>query len=74
LGNLGYSHGILGVPGNLFAAFPAAWVVPITIAAAAIPYQPRLQALVALIYVAGLSLLAYGEGSLTPAERRQDLS
>ncbi|WP_134500854.1 adenylate/guanylate cyclase domain-containing protein [Microvirga pakistanensis] len=74
LGNLGYSHGILGVPGNLFAAFPAAWVVPITIAAAAIHYQPRLQALVALIYVAGLSLLAYGEGSLTPAERRQDLS
>jgi len=74
LGNLAYSHGELGVPGNLFAAFPAAWVVPITIAAAAIHYQPRLQAFVALIYVAGLSLLAYGGGSLTPAERQQDLS
>lgn len=74
LGNLAYSHWGMGIPGNLFAAFPAAWVVPITIAAAAIHYQPRLQAFVALIYVAGLSLLAYGGGSLTPAQRQQDLS
>jgi len=74
LGNLAYSHWGLGIPGNLFAAFPAAWVVPITIAAAAIHYQPRLQAFVALIYVAGLSLLAYGGGPLSPAERQRDLS
>lgn len=74
LGNLAYSHWGLGIPGNLFAAFPAAWVVPITIAAAAIHYQPRLQAFVALIYVAGLTLLAYGGGSLTPAQRQQDLT
>ncbi|WP_414472611.1 adenylate/guanylate cyclase domain-containing protein [Microvirga sp. M2] len=74
LGNLAYTHWGLGIPGNLFAAFPAAWVVPITIAAAAIHYQPRLQAFVALIYVVGLSLLAYGGGSLTPAQRQQDLS
>lgn len=74
LGNLAYTHWGLGIPGNLFAAFPAAWVVPITIAAAAIHYQPRLQAFVALIYVVGLSLIAYGGGSLTPAQRQQDLS
>ena len=43
LGNLGYSHWGLGVPGGFYSVFPVAWVVPITMAAAAIHYQPRLQ-------------------------------
>jgi adenylate cyclase len=74
LGNLAYTHWGLGIPGSLFSVFPVAWVVPITMAAAAIHYQPRLQAFVAVIYVTGLSLLAYGGGYLSPAERQQDLS
>ncbi|MBM6580887.1 adenylate/guanylate cyclase domain-containing protein [Microvirga sp. BT689] len=74
LGNLAYSHWGLGIPGSLFAAFPVAWVVPITMAAAAIHYQPRLQAFVAAIYVAGLSLLTFGSGFLTAAERQEDLA
>ena len=74
LGNLAYSHWGLGIPSSLFAAFPVSWVVPITMAAAAIHYQPRLQALVAAVYVIGLSLLAFGEEALSPAERQQDLS
>lgn len=74
LGNLAYSHWGLGIPGSLFAAFPVAWVVPITMAAAAIHYQPRLQAFVAAVYVIGLSLLAFGGGFLSVAERQQDLA
>lgn len=74
LGNLAYSHLGLGIPGSLFAAFPVAWVVPITLAAAAIHYQPRLQALVGAVYVVGLSLLAFGERALSPAERQHDLT
>jgi adenylate cyclase len=74
LGTLAYTHWGLGIPGSLFSVFPVAWVVPITMAAAAIHYQPRLQAFVAVIYVTGLSLLAYGGGYLSPAERQQDLS
>jgi len=74
LGNLAYSHWGLGIPGSLFAAFPVSWVVPITMAAAAIHYQPRLQASVAVVYVIGLALLAFGSEALTPAERQQDLS
>jgi adenylate cyclase len=74
LGNLGYSHWGLGIPGSLFAAFPVAWVVPITMAAAAIHYQPRLQAYVAAVYVIGLTLIAFAGGMLTPAEREEDLA
>jgi len=74
LGNLAYSQWGLGIPGSLFAAFPVAWVVPITMAAAAIHYQPRLQAYVAAVYVIGLSVLAFWGDTLSPAERRQDLS
>ncbi|MBB4041361.1 adenylate cyclase [Microvirga flocculans] len=74
LGNLAYSHWGVGIPGSLFAAFPVAWVVPITMAAAAIHYQPRLQAFVAAIYVIGLSLIAFGGGVVSPAEREQNLN
>lgn len=74
LGNLAYSHWGLGIPGSLFAVFPVAWVVPITMAAAAIHYQPRLQAFVAAVYVVGLSLIAFVGGFLSPAERQQDLA
>ena len=74
LGNLAYSHWGLGIPGSLFAVFPVAWVVPITMAAAAIHYQPRLQAFVAAVYVGGLSLIAFAEDYLSPAERQQDLA
>ncbi|MGO4572071.1 adenylate/guanylate cyclase domain-containing protein [Microvirga sp. 2TAF3] len=74
LGNLAYSHWGLGVPGGFFAVFPVVWVVPITMAATAIHYNPRLQAYVAALYVGGLSLLAFGGALLSPDERRQDLA
>ena len=74
LGNLAYSHWGLGIPGSLFAAFPVTWVVPITMAAAAIHYQPRLQAFVAAIYVVGLSLIAFSGGFMSIEERQQDLA
>lgn len=74
LGNLAYSHWGLGIPGGLFAVFPAVWVVPITMAAVAIHYQPRLQIMVALIYAVGLSLLAFSGEALSPAAQRADLS
>ena len=74
LGNIAYSHWVLGIPGGLFAVFPVAWVVPITMAATAIHYHPRLQAYVAFLYVAGLSLVAFGDGAMTADERRQDLA
>jgi adenylate cyclase len=74
LGNLAYSHWGLGIPGSLFAAFPVTWVVPITMAAAAIHYQPRLQAFVAAIYVVGLTLIAFSGGFMSIEERQQDLA
>ncbi|MGO4389279.1 adenylate/guanylate cyclase domain-containing protein [Microvirga sp. 2YAF29] len=74
LGNLGYSHWGLGVPGSFFTIFPVIWVVPITMAAAAIHYQPRLQAFVAAIYVAGLLLLSFGGPATTQTERSEDLA
>lgn len=74
LGNLAYSHWGLGIPGEFFAVFPVIWVVPITMAAVAIHYQPRLQALVALIYVVGLSLLAFGSDVLAPPEGQRSLA
>ena len=43
-------------------------------AATAIHYHPRLQAYVAVLYVAGLSFVAFAGEALTPAERSQDLS
>jgi adenylate cyclase len=74
LGNLAYSHWGLGIPGSLFSAFPVSWVVPITMAAAAIHYQPRLQAFVAAIYVVGLTLIAFSGGFMSIEERQQDLA
>src|SRR5690349_16552015 len=74
LGNIAYTHWGLGIPGSLFSIFPVVWVVPITMAAAAIHYQPRLQIFVAAVYVLGLSLLAFGGGYVSPAERQQDMA
>ncbi|MDF2689611.1 MAG: hypothetical protein K0Q80_2577 [Microvirga sp.] len=74
LGNLAFSHWGVGIPGALFAAFPVAWVVPITMAAAAVHYQPRLQAFVAAVYVSGLSLLAFSGDWISPTQRQQDLA
>ena len=59
-----YSHWGLGLEGGFFAIFPVVWVVPITMAAAAIHYQPRLQIYVAAVYVIGLSVLAFGDGMM----------
>lgn len=73
MGNLGYSHWGLGIPGDLFAIFPVTWVVPITMAAAAVHYQPRLQVFVAAVYVTGLGILAFAGEALSPAERSEDV-
>jgi adenylate cyclase len=74
LGNLAYSHWGLGIPGGFFSIFPVAWVVPITMAAAAIHYQPRLQAFVAAIYVVGLLLLGFSGVAPSAGERSEDLA
>ncbi|WP_210496387.1 adenylate/guanylate cyclase domain-containing protein [Microvirga antarctica] len=74
LGNLAYSHWGIGLGGEFFAIFPVAWVVPITMAAAAIHYQPRLQVYVAAVYVIGLSVLAFSEGVSPPGERSAELA
>ena len=73
LGNLAYSHWGIGLEGGLFSVFPVVWVVPITMAAAAIHYQPRLQIYVAAVYVIGLSILAFGELMMAPGETATDL-
>lgn len=72
-GNVGYSHFVLDMPGGYFAVYPGIWVIPITMAAAAIHYSPRLQAYVAVLYVTGLGILAWGSRYLNPYERQQDL-
>lgn len=72
LGNLAYSHWGIGLEGDLFSAFPVVWVVPITMAAAAIHYQPRLQIYVAAVYVIGLSFLAFGEPLMGSRETATD--
>lgn len=74
LGNLAYVHYATGVPGDFFAAFPVIWVVPITIAASAIHYRPRLQAYVAVIYIVGLAAIALVAGHIGLEERPQALS
>jgi adenylate cyclase len=74
LGNLAYSHWGLGLAGGFFSIFPVAWVVPITMAAAAIHYQPRLQIYVAMLYVIGLSLLAFGGQMVNAQERGADMA
>jgi adenylate cyclase len=74
LGNLAYSHWGIGLEGGFFAIFPVAWVVPITMAAAAIHYQPRLQIYVAAVYVVGLSLLAFTQPVIDPRERSEELA
>jgi adenylate cyclase len=74
LGNIGYGHWVLNVPGSLFAAFPITWVVPITMAATAIYYRPRLQLYVAALYTLGFMALVLSGEAMTGAERRADLS
>ncbi|MBF9233053.1 adenylate/guanylate cyclase domain-containing protein [Microvirga alba] len=73
-GNLGYSHVILGIPGGFFAVSPGIWVIPITMAAVAIHYSPRLQAYVALLYVGGLGILTLGSRYLNPFEVSQNIA
>ncbi|MBM6593937.1 adenylate/guanylate cyclase domain-containing protein [Microvirga pudoricolor] len=73
-GNLLYGHVVLGIPGSLFAASPIAWVVPITMAATAIYYRPRLQLYVAGLYAVGFLVLGLSGEALTIAERRTDLA
>ena len=70
LGNVAYLHVATGVSGDFFAAFPVIWVVPITIAASAIHYRPRLQAYVALLYVVGIVAISFTAGHLDLPERR----
>jgi adenylate cyclase len=74
LGNLAYLHWATGISGDFFAAFPVIWVVPITMAASAIHYRPRLQAYVAGLYVVGLTAIAVFAGRLEFGERRQALA
>jgi adenylate cyclase len=74
LGNLAYLHFATGISGDFFAAFPVIWVVPITIAASAIHYRPRLQAYVAGLYVFGIAAIALLAGQLDLPERREALA
>jgi adenylate cyclase len=74
LGNILYGHWVLDIPGSLFASFPITWMVPITMAATAIYYRPRLQIYVAGLYAAGFLGLIFTGDTLTAGERRADLS
>ncbi|QFU15019.1 adenylate/guanylate cyclase domain-containing protein [Microvirga thermotolerans] len=72
--NIGYSHWVLGIPGSFFSVFPGVWVIPVTMAASAIHYSPRLQAYVAALYVSGLGFLVLSGASLSFEERTRGLS
>lgn len=69
LGNLAYNLSSSGIPGVLFATLPVAWVIPITVAASAIHYRPRLQAYVAALYGIGLAALLAAGGTPSLEER-----
>ncbi len=69
LGNLAYNLFASGVSGSFFSTFPVVWVVPITMAASAIHYRPRLQAYVAVLYVGGLAAIMAAAGNLSLEER-----
>ncbi|MFN3546688.1 MAG: adenylate/guanylate cyclase domain-containing protein [Mesorhizobium sp.] len=71
LANIGYS--IVGgyAPGAFFALFPAVWLIPVTMAAAALRYSPGLQIYVSGLFVAGLSMLAM-VGGFVPIETRRE--
>jgi adenylate cyclase len=73
LGNILYGHWVLDIPGSLFAAFPITWMVPITMAATAIYYRPRLQIYVAGLYATGFLGLVFAGDTLSAGERRADL-
>jgi adenylate cyclase len=72
-GNLTYHHWTTGLAGDFFSIVPVVWVVPIALAATAIHYRPRLQAYAAVLYLVGLSAIAYFAGDLDLAERRDAL-
>jgi adenylate cyclase len=67
--NLAYNLGSSGISGSFFATFPVVWVIPISMAASAIHYRPRLQAYVALLYGIGLSIILVVAGSLSHEDR-----
>jgi adenylate cyclase len=69
LGNLAYNLLSSGISGSFFATFPVTWVIPITIAASAIHYRPRLQAYVAGLHGIGLSVILVAAGNLSLDER-----
>jgi adenylate cyclase len=69
LGNIAYNLLSSGISGSFLASFPVMWVVPITIAASAIHYRPRLQAYVAALYGIGLSTILVAAGNLGMEER-----
>jgi adenylate cyclase len=70
LANIGYT--IVGghAPGAFFAIFPAVWLIPVTMAAAALRYSPGLQLYVSGLFIAGLSTLAM-VGGFVPIETRR---
>lgn len=74
LGNLAYNHLASGVASNFFSTFPVVWVLPITMAAAALRYQPRLQAYVAFLCVGGLSAIMIMAGTLPISERAEAMA
>lgn len=69
LANIGYN--IIGgdIPGSFFSIFPAIWLVPVTLAAAALRYSPGLQLYVAGLHLAGLGALMM-VGRTVPLEER----
>jgi len=70
LANIG--HTIVGghAPGAFFSIFPAVWLIPVTMAAAALRYSPGLQIYVSGLFVAGLTMLAM-VGGIVPIESRR---
>jgi adenylate cyclase len=73
-GNMAFNHWGLGISGSFFAVFPVIWVAPITMAATAIYYQPRLQAYMAAVYTAAFALLVVFGSEPSPETRGVSLA
>lgn len=70
LANIGHTIVAGHAPGAFFSIFPAVWLIPVTMAAAALRYSPGLQIYVSGLFVAGLIILAM-VGGFVSIETRQ---
>ncbi len=73
-GNIFYGLAIAGVVGNFWSAFPAAWIVPIVIAAGALRWNPLLSAYSGALLIGLLIGIAVFMGNVEAPERITQLA